>query len=147
MQSPLPAPVALLAPVALTAPRPLYSPKAIYGFSVVFSAVAGGVLLAQNLKDLGRPAAARTALWGSIAYTGLAMVLVSFLPERAGGSAIGLGIGLVGGYGLRAYFARQVPDHNAFPAKGIGKPLLICLLVFVPILVLTLYPLLSAPPS
>ena len=52
-----------------------------------------------------------------------------------------------GCWGLTAYFARQVPDHDAFPAKGIRKPLLICLLVFVPLLGIVLYPLLSATPS
>ena len=131
----------------ISPPLPLYTIKAIWGFSVFFSAVAGGVLLAQNLKDLGRPAAARTALWGSIAYTVLALVLVSFLPERSGGNSLGIGIGLLGGYGLRAYFARQVPDQAAFPAKGIRKPLLICLLVFLPILALMLYPLVGAKAS
>ena len=137
----------LTPPVALSAHLPLYSTKAIRGFSVFFSAVAGGVLLAQNLKDLGRPAAARTALWGSIAYTVLAAVLVAGLPGRSGSGSIGIGVGLLGGWALNAYFARQVPDHDAFPTKVIRKPLLICLLVSVPLLALVLFPLLSATPA
>jgi hypothetical protein len=126
-----------------TSSPPLYSARAIRGFSLVFSAVAGGVLLAQNLKTVGRPAAARMALWGSIGYTVLALVLVSFLPARVGGGSLGLMIGLVGSYGLNAYFAQVVPDKDTFPAKRIGKPLLICGLVFLPILLLVLYPLLQ----
>ena len=93
-----------------TFPLALYSPKAIRGFSVFFSAVAGGALLAQNLKQLGRPAAARIALWGSIAYTVLAGVLVSYLPARAGNGSgsLGIGIVLVGRLGLNDYFAKLV---------------------------------------
>lgn len=86
----------LLSPSIPSAPLPLYSTKAIRGFSVFFSAVAGGVLLAQNLKDLGRPAAALTALWGSIGYTVLAAVLVSYLPAQSGGGSFGIGVGLLG---------------------------------------------------
>ena len=125
-----------------TAPLPLYSTKAIQGFSVLFSAVAGGALLAQNLRDLGRPAAAGTALGGGIAYTALTLALVLLVPKGARGSSLGLVMGLLGGLGLNAYFARQVPDRNAFPAKSIRKPLLICLLVFLPVLLLMLYRLL-----
>ena len=125
-----------------TTPLPLYSTKAIHIFSVLFSAVAGGALLAQNLRDLGRPAAAWTALGGGIAYTVLALFLVSFMPEGTG-SSLSFIIGMLGGLGLNAYFGKQVPNRTAFPAKGIRKPLLICLLVFVPILLLMLYPLVA----
>lgn len=86
----------LASPLSPSAPQPLYSTKVIRGFFVFFSAVAGGVLLAQNLKDLGRPAAARTALWGSIGYTVLAAVLVSYLPARSGGGSFGIGVGRLG---------------------------------------------------
>ncbi|WP_324680657.1 hypothetical protein [Hymenobacter sp. GOD-10R] len=122
---------------------PLYSTRAIRTFSVLFSAIAGGVLLAHNLKAVGRPAEARKALWGSIGYFVLALLLTSFLPERASSSSTGLVVGLAGGFGLTAYFEQLVPNKSEFPAKSIRKPLVICLLIFIPALVLMFYALLQ----
>ena len=118
---------------------PLYSSRAIRGFSTIFSAIAGGLLLAQNLRDVGRPEAARNALLGSIGYTALMVWLTSYLPARMGGSSIGLVIGLAGGLGLNAYFEKILPNKDDFPAKSIRKPLLICLLIFVPIVAFVIY--------
>ena len=121
-------------------PTPLYSSRAIRGFSIVFSAVAGGFLLWQNLKDLGRPDAARKALWGSIAYTVAITALLSLLPDRpSGGNSIGLVVGLAGGMGLAAYYEKIVANKDDFPAKSVGKPLLICLLIFVPLIASLIY--------
>lgn len=118
---------------------PLYSVRAVRVFSVLFSAVAGGVLTAQNLKDVGQPAAARTALWGSIGYTAAVLVLAFLLPASSGGAGIGFVVGYAGALGLEAYFKKYVENREEFPAKRIGKPLLICLLVFVPLVALVIY--------
>ena len=122
----------------------LYTSRAIRGFSIVFSAIAGGILLAQNFRDVGHPEAARTALWGSIGYTVLMVWLTSFLPDRMGGSSIGLIIGMVGGLGLNAYFEKTLPNKDEFPTKRIVKPLLICLAIFIPLIALMVYALLAA---
>ena len=100
-------------------------------------------MLAQNFRDVGQPKAARTALLGSIGYTVLMVWLTSFLPERMGGNSIGLIIGLVGGFGLSAYFEKNLPNKDEFPPKRIVKPLLICLAIFIPFIALLLYALLA----
>lgn len=107
--------------------------------------MAGGALLAHNLKATGHPGPARRALWGSIAYTVLVMVLAALLPEQVGGSWIGVATGLAGGLALTSYFQQLVPDHEAFPKRSIVKPLLICLAIFVPLLALVIYAALLTP--
>ncbi|GAA4045796.1 hypothetical protein GCM10022409_34860 [Hymenobacter glaciei] len=96
-------------------------------------------MLAQNFRHVGQPKAARVSLWGGIGYTVLMVWLTSFLPARMGGNSIGLIIGLVGGYGLNAYFEQNLPNKDAFPAKSIRKPLLICLLIALPIAAFIVY--------
>jgi hypothetical protein len=117
---------------------PLYSTRAIRFFSVLFSAVAGGILLAQNFKNVGRPDAARKALWGSIAYTLLVIAVTAALPEgMSGGSGIGLAVGLAGGFALSSYSETII--KGPYPAKSIWKPLLICILIFIPVVALIVY--------
>jgi hypothetical protein len=119
---------------------PLYSAQAIRMFSILFSAVVGGVLTAQNFKAVGRFDAARKALWGSISYTILVLAVVSYLPERASNSsAIGVVTGLIGGLALTAYSDKVIPENGEFPKKKVWKPLLICLLIFIPLIALIIY--------
>lgn len=97
-------------------------------------------------ESLGPARSGADGPMGQHAYPVLAVVLGCFLPGRTVGSSIGLGIGLLGGLGLNAYFAQPVPDKEVFSTKDIGRPLLICLLVFVPLLVVALYLLLRQNP-
>ncbi|WP_125932516.1 hypothetical protein [Hymenobacter glacialis] len=108
---------------------------------MLFSAIAGGAMTAQNLKGVGQPAAARKALWGSIGYTVVVLVLVSFLPEKLSGSWLPIIIGYAGAMGLEAYFKKFTSNWSEFPKKGIGKALLICLAISVPLIALVIYSL------
>ena len=98
-------------------------------------------MMAQNLRDVGQPEAARTALWGSIGYTVLLVWLTSYLPDKVGGTWLPLVVGYVGAMGLESYFSKFVANREAFPAKSIRKPLLICLAIFVPLIALLIYAL------
>ncbi|UYZ60767.1 hypothetical protein [Hymenobacter latericus] len=131
-----------LASSTTTAAAPaLYSAKAIRVFSALFSAVAGGLMMAHNFRQVGRPDAARKALWGSLAYTALVLLLATLLPENfPDGGSIGIVTGLSGGMALTNYFRRLVPDAANYPSKSVLKPLLICLLIFIPILLLVVLP-------
>ena len=113
---------------------PLYSARAIRLFSVVFTTVFGGVLLYQNLKDVGNKAAAWRVLLFSIAYTALALAIVWQVPiERT--SPLTIGINLVGGWILANYFApKHIPHQEGYPIKKVWKPLLISVLITLPFL-------------
>ncbi|UOQ70078.1 hypothetical protein [Hymenobacter cellulosilyticus] len=120
--------------------QPLYSARAIRVFSALFTAMAGGFMVAQNLKDVGRPDAARKALWASIAYNVLMVAIFSFLPKQFDGSgSTGIVLGLAGATGLIAYADTIIPNRKEHPAKDINKPLLICLVIFIPLVGLLLY--------
>ena len=124
---------------SFAASLPLYSARAIRAFSMLFSAIAGGVMTAQNLKDIGQPEAARKALWGSIGYT-LAMTwLLTYVPINSGSGVFPIVAGYVGAMGLEAYSKKFIENRNELPAKSIVKPLVICLVITVPIVVLLIY--------
>ena len=123
----------------------LYSSRAVRGFSMLFSAIVGGILIAQNLKDIGEPAASRKALWGSISYTALLMFALSYLPDNFGGSFLPIAVGLVGSIGLEAFFKKYISNWEEIPTKSIVKPLLICLAIFIPLITLLIYAMVNAP--
>ena len=106
----------------------IYSPRVVRGFSALFSGLAGGILAFHSLRDAGQPAAARQALWASVGYTALSVLLLNLIPVKTGGLSIGLG--LAWGYVLDSYyFKKYLPDEASFPRKSWVKPLLICLLI------------------
>jgi hypothetical protein len=120
---------------------PLYSTLAIRVFSVFFSPIAGAVLLAQNFRDVGRPNAARKVLWLTIGPMLLLLTILALLPEGkgSGNNGLGIGVGIGGGYALTLYSDSVIPNKADFPIKSIWKPLLICLLIFIPLVTLILY--------
>jgi hypothetical protein len=120
---------------------PLYSARAVRAFSMLFSAIAGGVMTAQNLKDSGHPDAARKALWGSIGYTLATTWLLAFVPVSSTSGVFPVVLGYVGAMGLEIYAKKFIENRDASPAKGIVKPLLICLAVTVPLIALLFYSL------
>lgn len=126
-------------PAAADAAPPLYSARAIRTFSMLFSAVAGGTLMAQNLKVLGQPGAARKALWGSIAYTAAMSWLLRVLPLGSRSGVFLVAMGYIGAMMLEKYAKPFIPEHKQFPDKSIIKPLLICLAIVIPIIAFVIY--------
>ncbi|WP_147320868.1 hypothetical protein [Hymenobacter lapidiphilus] len=118
---------------------PLYSQRSVRLFSLVFTTIAGSALTASNLRAIGRPEQARKVIWASVVYMGLMGVLVSFLPNTSAYGAYAAGIGLAGGYGLNTYADSFILNKQDHPARSIWRPLLLCLLVFVPLLGLLVY--------
>ena len=101
---------------------------------MLFSAIAGGVLTAQNLKDVGQPEAARKALWGSIGYTLAITWLLTYVPISSTSGVFPVVLGYVGSMGLEMYAKKFIENRDGFPAKSIVKPLVICLCIFVPLI-------------
>lgn len=113
----------------------IYSPQALIGFSVIFSALAGGILAFHSLRDAGHPAAARHAFWTSIGFLAFTILLGQVVPRIPG---LGLALGYAWGYWLGQYLKKYVPNESSYPRKKIVKPLLICLLVAVIVIGLVL---------
>ena len=108
---------------------------------MLFSAITGGVMTAQNLKDIGQPEAARKALWGSIGYTVAMTWLMTYVPATSSSSVFPIVVGYVGSMGLEAYSKKFIENRDVFPTKSITKPLLICLAIVVPLVALIFYSL------
>ena len=125
-------------PINPEAPK-LYSARAIRLFSVVFTTVFGGVLLYQNLKDLGNRAAAGRVLMLSIGYTLLEMAILWNIPVQRT-SSLTIGLNLIGGYALANYFLpKYIPDAENYPTKTVWKPLIISILITLPFLLALFY--------
>ncbi|MBU6122685.1 hypothetical protein [Hymenobacter siberiensis] len=125
--------------LGFAADHPLYSARAIRAFSMLFTAIAGGVMTAQNLKDIGQPEAGRKILWVSIVYAIAMIWLQTSFHITSGGPIFPFVVGYVGAIGLDAYSKQFIEKQAEFPAKSIWKPLLICLIITSPLIVLVVY--------
>lgn len=117
---------------------PIYSKGAIYGFSIFFSSIFGGVLLMQNLRDVGNHKEGNKILLLSGLYTILCIVILGTFPSKS--STFPLIFNIVGGLILSEYFYRQYfPDSNDYPKKTIWKALLISILISLPLVFFAIY--------
>ncbi len=109
----------------------IYSPRVVLVFSMLFSALAGGILTFYSLRAARQPVAAQRALWASFGYIVMLVALFILLPFlRAGGKGLSVGLGYAGGYLLNHFFLQKyLPDEATYPRKGWVKPLLIWVVV------------------
>ena len=108
----------------------IYSSKAILGFSIFLSTLFGGVLLYQNLKDLGKKKEANIILAFSVVFTILSIIAVN-VPETPKSSFAYL-CGLIGGCILSYFFVpKYIPNEESHPKKQIWKPLIIATIITV----------------
>lgn len=116
----------------------IYSKSAIRGFAIFFSAIFGGVLLMQNLKDLGKKKEANIVLAISILIT-IAVIIIANMFAKSN-SSIGL-IGNIAGASFLAdyFFKKYIPNEEDYEKKKITKPLIIGLLITLPFIALVLY--------
>jgi hypothetical protein len=115
----------------------IYSKGVIMGFSIFFSTIFGGVLLMQNLKDLGKKKEANIILGISIGYTIISAILINLI-ELLSSKAVFFNI--LGGAVLSQYFfSMYIPNENQFEKKKIWKPLIISILITVPFILAMIY--------
>ncbi len=126
-------------PVAPPADKPkLYSKRAIRVFSILFSTLAGGFLLRQNLKDIGNDKVAHNVITFSIIYT-LGTIIVNYYFSKEAG-AIALLLNIIGSFILNEYFFHDfIGDSNNYGKKPIWKPLIICLLITSVVILIVIY--------
>ena len=115
-----------------------YSKKAILGFSIFFSPIFGGILLMQNLKEIGMKKEAKTVLNTSIILTVLPFLLAWLMEKEV--STYTFLVNLIGGLVLSEfYFGLYIPKEQIFESKKIWKPLLISLMITIPLLASAIY--------
>ena len=115
-----------------------YSKKAILGFSIFFSSIFGGILLMQNLKEIGMKKEAKTVLNTSIILTVLPFLLAWLMEKEV--STYTFLVNLIGGLVLSEfYFGLYIPKELIFESKKIWKPLLISLMITIPLLASAIY--------
>ena len=115
-----------------------YSKKAILGFSIFFSSIFGGILLIQNLKEIGMKKEAKTVLNTSVILTVLPFLLAWLMEKEV--STYTFLVNIIGGLVLSEfYFGLYIPKEQIFESKKIWKPLLISLLITIPLLASAIY--------
>ena len=116
----------------------IYSKKAIWGFSILFSAIFGSVLLMQNLKDIGKKKESYIVLILSILYTALTIYIVN-IPEKPKTSLTYL-CNAIGGLILTEYvYKKHFPNDQNIEKKKIWKPLIISTLIIIPFIIAGIY--------
>ncbi len=115
----------------------LYSDKVIYVFSVLFSVIAGGILLARNLKEVDRKDGIPHVLAFSVLYTFLSSYFLYVVKIGLLGTVV---LAIIGSMVLNSYY------WNAYIGKGITyyrknyqKALMIVLLILIPLFFLALW--------
>lgn len=115
----------------------IYSKGTIFGFTFFFTTIFGGVLLMQNLRDIGRKKKANLVLVLSILFTILSMFIVNMPDEPT--SYLPLLCNIAGGLILSEFFYKKYfPEDSHFAKKKIWKPLIISLLIMAPFLIAVL---------
>lgn len=106
----------------------IYSKRVIYVFSVFFSSIFGGVLLMQNLKDIGKRKEANIVLLVSVLLAVATVVIANFIKGRSVALICNTGsAALLTEYFYRKYF----PDDADYDKKKIWKPLIIGLAITI----------------
>ena len=109
---------------------PIYSKKAIWGFSFFFTPVFGGILLVQNLKDIGKKKEANIVLLISILITVLIISIIAVFDVK--GSSMTFLCNIAGGAIISEYFYKKYfPDEIDYEKKKIWKPLIIGIIICV----------------
>lgn len=112
----------------------LYTPSAILGFSIFFSLLFGGLLLATNIRQIGN----RRGSWAVIGFSILFMFIeVVAMYQLKRSSTMSLAFNLVGAFILNYYFwPKYVGVQRAYEAKSIWRPLVISILIVLPLIIL-----------
>lgn len=111
-----------------------YTQRAIWGFSVFFSVICGAILLASNTDD---KKAKWTVISFGILFTIAAIFLLDFLSRNTG---LTLAVNGGGSYLLTSLFWNKYLGRDTqYRTKAIWKPLIICLLIFIPLVALIIY--------
>jgi hypothetical protein len=122
----------------LLEPKKIYSKKAIWGFSVFFTPIFGGVLLMQNLFDIGKRKEGYRVLIMAIILSAAIYGILFTVPKQSTGLTFLLNG--AGGYVLsEVFFPKYFPSKDQYLTKAIWKPLIISLIIILPFLLAAIF--------
>lgn len=111
----------------INAPQ-LYSRQVINSFSIIFTVLFGGILLAINLKNINNKKAIYPVLIFSFAYTSIMIYVLNMLPKR--NSLFTLILNSIGSIVLYHYFWSKYIGHDfKYRTKPFWIPLIIGLII------------------
>lgn len=119
-------------PLEVTTPQ-LYSQVAVIGFTLIFSVIAGGILMNANLKQLGNEVGRKTIILFTFAFVALE-IFVMFLVSPA----LNLVFNIVASAILGLVFWAKYIGNINYQSKSIVKPLLIWLCVIAVMWLITM---------
>lgn len=114
----------------------LYSDRLIYSFSILFSVIAGGILLARNLKEVDRRDGIPHVIAFSVLYTFLSAYLLNVINVGLAGTVF---FAIIGSMVLNSYFWNvYIGREMVYARKSYRKPLIIALSILIPLFLLAL---------
>ena len=116
----------------------IYSKSAVFGFSLLFTPIFGGILLVQNLKDIGEQKKANIVLVVSILMAISTFVIMTIF--EIDNRAVSFGLNGACAAVLSEYFYKKsFPDEADYQKKKIWKPLVIAMVIFIAVLLLIFF--------
>lgn len=107
----------------------LYSRQVINIFSIFFSVLFGGILLAINLKTVNNKKAIFPVLAFSLGYTGLIIFILSFIPGST--TPLTVAFNLLGALVLYNFFwGKYIGKEFSYRTKPFWKPLIVAIILF-----------------
>ncbi|OYU97596.1 MAG: hypothetical protein CFE21_04695 [Bacteroidetes bacterium B1(2017)] len=107
----------------ITEKSPIYGKWMILSFCVFFSPAFGGVLLFQNLKDIGQKKVGTLVLLVSMLFAVLTSLLAA-TPYKGYGTDF-ISKLIFGAILVEFVFGRYFLDEDSYPKKSASKPLII----------------------
>jgi len=115
----------------------LYSQKVIYTFSILFTVIFGGILFAINLKEVDKKNGIVPVIIFAVLYTVLSVYILELINSGLPGTVV---LAAVGALVINNIFwNKYIGKNTKYHKKSYTKPLIIALLIFIPLLALTIW--------
>ena len=126
-----------------TEPKPdensptLYSKKLINTFTILFSVIFGGIMLAINLKAVNNTRGIYPVIIFSVLYTALSIYILNLINVGTPGA---LAAGAIGALILNnVFWNKYIGKETLYHKKSYKMPLIIALSIFIPLTALIIW--------
>lgn len=116
----------------------IYSKRAVWGFSIFFTPLVGGILLVQNLRQIGKKRDAYLVLGIAIVLTAITACVVN-VPEKPRSGLTNICNFIGGAFLSEVLFKKYIRNPTDYANKKVWKPLIISVLVSIPFFLAAVY--------